>query len=86
MLGRKQRGGSSASKPHAEDAAGLAGAANTAVANGAGAGQEAITVSRFDEAARERLDRMSRRLRLLEQQMETLEAEVGRASGADTYE
>jgi hypothetical protein len=84
MLGRKQRGGSSASKPHAEDA-GLAGA-STAVAQGAGAGQEAITVSRFDEAARERLDRMSRRLRLLEQQMATLEAEVGRANSADNYE
>jgi hypothetical protein len=81
MLGRKQRGGSSASKPNAEDAAGLAGAgANTAVAHGAG--QEV----QFDEAARERLDRMSRRLRLLEQQMETLEAEVGRANSADTYE
>ena len=33
-----------------------------------------------DEAARERLERMNRRLSLLEQQMEMLEAEVGRAS------
>ncbi|CAM0882081.1 unnamed protein product [Alopecurus aequalis] len=79
MLGRKQRGGSSASKFQAEDAG-----ANTVVTRGAG--QEATTVSPFDEAARERLDRMNRRLRLLEQQMETLEAEVGRASSADNYE
>jgi hypothetical protein len=77
MLGRKQRGGSSPPKPHAEDA-GLAGATH-----GHGAGQEV----QLDEAARERLDRMNRRLRLLEQQMETLEAELGRASAADnSYE
>ena len=80
MLGRKQsqRGGSSASKLRAEDA-GL-------VTHGGG--QEAAAVSRFDEAARERLERMNRRLRLLEQQMETLEAEVGRASTAadNSYE
>jgi hypothetical protein len=33
-----------------------------------------------DEAARRRLDGLHQRLRLLEQQMETLEAEVGKAS------
>ena len=41
-----------------------------------------------DEAARRRLDSMhQQRLRLLEQQMETLEAEVGKASSTrmDTY-
>jgi len=42
-----------------------------------------------DEAARRRLDSMHQRLRLLEQQMETLEAEVGKASSTssrmDTY-
>jgi len=37
-----------------------------------------------DEAARRRLDSMHQRLRLLEQQMETLEAEVGKASSAST--
>jgi hypothetical protein len=35
-----------------------------------------------DEAARRRLDSMHQRLRLLEQQMETLEAEVGKASSS----
>jgi hypothetical protein len=81
MLGRNQRGGSSPPKPHAEDA-GLAGA-NAVTTHGNGAGQEV----QLDEAARERLDRMNRRLRLLEQQMETLEAELGRASAADnSYE
>jgi hypothetical protein len=58
--------------------AGFAGATH-----GHGAGQEV----QLDEAARVRLDRMNRRLRLLEQQMETLEAELGRASAADnSYE
>jgi hypothetical protein len=33
-----------------------------------------------DEAARRRLDSMHQRLRLLEQQMETLEAEVSKAN------
>ncbi|KQK09156.1 uncharacterized protein LOC100829484 [Brachypodium distachyon] len=84
MLGRKRGGSSSSSsRPHAEDAA-PAGGTKTVVADG---GRQEVTVSQFvaqlDEAARERLDRMNRRLRLLEQQMETLEAEVGRASTTD---
>lgn len=79
MLGRS-RGGSSTSKPRADDA-GLAGA-GAVVADG---GREEVTASQFavqlDEAARERLERMNQRLRLLERQMEMLEAEIGRASG-----
>jgi hypothetical protein len=35
-----------------------------------------------DEAARRRLDSIHQRLRLLEQQMETLEAEVGKATSS----
>jgi len=66
--------------PHAEGAA-------VATAVVADYGQE-VTVSQFvaqlDEAARRRLDSMHQRLRLLEQQMETLEAEVGKASSAST--
>uniref|UniRef100_J3L2T1 Uncharacterized protein n=1 Tax=Oryza brachyantha TaxID=4533 RepID=J3L2T1_ORYBR len=37
-------------------------------------------VAQLDEAARKRLDSLNQRLRWLEQQMETLEAEVGKAS------
>ncbi|XP_062206484.1 uncharacterized protein LOC133908464 [Phragmites australis] len=84
MLGRSRAGPSS--KPHAEGA-GLTFAGNTTVVTDAG---QEVTVSQFvaqlDEAARRRLDSMHQRLRLLEQQMETLEAEVGKASGStDTY-
>ncbi|KAL6615777.1 hypothetical protein ACP70R_038047 [Stipagrostis hirtigluma subsp. patula] len=81
MLGRT-RGGPPSTKPHAEGAAGLnvTGSATTALTGG---GQE-VTVSHFvaqlDEAARRRLDSMHQRLRLLEQQMEMLEAEDGKAS------
>ncbi|KAG2590742.1 hypothetical protein PVAP13_5NG464300 [Panicum virgatum] len=82
MLGRAARGGPSSTTtkppPHAE------GGATTVVAD---AGQE-VTVSQFvaqlDEAARRRLDSMHQRLRLLEQQMETLEAEVGKTSSTST--
>ncbi|KAG2599743.1 uncharacterized protein LOC120707588 [Panicum virgatum] len=85
MLGRAARGGPSSTTttkppPHAEGAA-------VATAVVADYGQE-VTVSQFvaqlDEAARRRLDSMHQRLRLLEQQMETLEAEVGKASSAST--
>uniref|UniRef100_A0A0D9V419 Uncharacterized protein n=1 Tax=Leersia perrieri TaxID=77586 RepID=A0A0D9V419_9ORYZ len=91
MLGRK-RGGSSPSSaklppPHGTyqdprlqpPQAGL----TTVVTDG---GQE-VSMSQFvaqlDEAARKRLDSMNQRLRWLEQQMEALEAEVGKASTAD---
>ncbi|PUZ55395.1 hypothetical protein GQ55_5G208700 [Panicum hallii var. hallii] len=91
MLGRAARGGpsSTATKPppHAEGAAVRRTGGSTVVAEVADAGQE-VTVSQFvaqlDEAARRRLDSMHRRLRLLEQQMETLEAEVGKASSTST--
>ncbi|RCV26703.1 hypothetical protein SEVIR_5G270500v4 [Setaria viridis] len=83
MLGRATRGGPSLSTkppPRAEGAA----RSTTVVTD---AGQE-VTVSQFvaqlDEAARRRLDGLHQRLRLLEQQMETLEAEVGKASGGTT--
>ncbi|KAF7037515.1 hypothetical protein CFC21_047874 [Triticum aestivum] len=79
MLGGRNNGPSTTSKARA-DGAGLAGA-STVVADG---GQAEVAASQFvvqlDEAARERLERMNRRLSLLEQQMEMLEAEVGRAS------
>ncbi|BAH91231.1 Os01g0674400 [Oryza sativa Japonica Group] len=89
MLGRK-RGGSSSAKlpPHAEDprAAPPPPQAGLTATDG---GQE-VAMSQFvaqlgmaDEAARKRLDSMNQRLRWLEQQMETLEAEVGKASSAD---
>ncbi|CAL4948206.1 unnamed protein product [Urochloa decumbens] len=87
MLGRATRGGgpSSTTKPPHEHAEGaFRGSGATVVTD---AGQE-VTVSQFiaqlDEAARRRLDGMHQRLRLLEQQMETLEAEVGKASGHTT--
>ncbi|CAL4974785.1 unnamed protein product [Urochloa decumbens] len=89
MLGRATRGGGPSSAtttkpPHAEGAARSTGGATVVVTD---AGQE-VTVSQFiaqlDEAARRRLDGMHQRLRLLEQQMETLEAEVGKASGGST--
>ncbi|KAL5226629.1 hypothetical protein ABZP36_014894 [Zizania latifolia] len=91
MLGRRRSGSSSSSSPpkppHAE---GLPppppGAGLTTVVTDAG-GQEVVAMSQFvtqlDEAARKRLDSMNQRLGWLEQQMETLEAEVGKASTAD---
>ncbi|KAE8782758.1 hypothetical protein D1007_43854 [Hordeum vulgare] len=79
MLGRRNNG-SSTSKPGA-NGAGLAGAgANTVLTGGRQEAAASQFVVQLDEAARERLERMNRRLRLLEQQMEMLEAEVGRAS------
>ncbi|PWZ32254.1 hypothetical protein Zm00014a_014166 [Zea mays] len=89
MLASATRAGTSSTKPGlAEGAVRRAGAGD----GGSGtpivvtdAGQE-VTVSQFvaqlDEAARRRLDSMHQRLRLLEQQMETLEAEVGKASSS----
>ncbi|RCV16567.1 hypothetical protein SETIT_3G148400v2 [Setaria italica] len=72
MLGRRRGGSSSKSR---EPNTGTAGAAK----NGQG-----VTVSQFitqlDESVTKRLDRMNQRLRLLEQQMETLEADVAKAS------
>ncbi|GJN40610.1 hypothetical protein PR202_gb29854 [Eleusine coracana subsp. coracana] len=89
MLGRTTRGGtSSLSKARAEGAGVtnvvVAGRTTTIVTDG---GQQEVTVSQFvtqlDEAARRRLDSMNQRLRLMEQQMETLEAEVGKANSKD---
>ncbi|KAJ1284740.1 hypothetical protein BS78_03G228200 [Paspalum vaginatum] len=78
----RDAGRSASTKPHAEGAAAVrrvSGVSGTIVTD---AGQE-VTVSQFvaqlDEAARRRLDSIHQRLRLLEQQMETLEAEVGKA-------
>ncbi|CAN6336823.1 unnamed protein product [Urochloa humidicola] len=72
MLGRRR--GSSSSKPHEP---------NTGTAVTAEKGQ-GVTVSQFitelDESVANRLHRMNQRLRLLEQQMETLEANVAKAS------
>ncbi|CAN6359177.1 unnamed protein product [Urochloa humidicola] len=72
MLGRRR--GSSSPKSQEPNA----GTAITAE-NGKG-----VTVSRFitelDESVTKRLHRMNQRLRLLEQQMETLEAGVAKAS------
>ncbi|CAL4894831.1 unnamed protein product [Urochloa decumbens] len=73
MLGRR-RGSSSSSKSHEP---------NTGTAVTADNSQGA-TVSQFitelDESVTKRLNRMYQRLRLLEQQMETLEADVAKAS------
>ncbi|RLN24321.1 uncharacterized protein C2845_PM07G18530 [Panicum miliaceum] len=99
MLGRAARGGPSSTPtkppPHAEGAAVRRTGGRTVVADAA----QEVTVSQFvaqlggsspgrcvlaDEAARRRLDSMHQRLRLLEQQMETLEAEVGKASSSTT--
>ncbi|AQK97267.1 hypothetical protein ZEAMMB73_Zm00001d011576 [Zea mays] len=88
MLASATRAGtSSTTKP--DHAAGAvhgagAGAGGTPIVVTDG-GQE-VTVSQFvaqlDEAARRRLDSIHQRLRLLEQQMETLEAEVGKATSS----
>ncbi|KAG8055889.1 hypothetical protein GUJ93_ZPchr0001g32235 [Zizania palustris] len=89
MLGRRRAGSSSSpppKTPHAEGLPPQPPAGLTTVVTDAG-GQEVVAVSQFvaqlDEAARKRLDSMNQRLRWLEQQMETLEAEVGKASTAD---
>ncbi|KAK3165050.1 hypothetical protein QOZ80_1AG0028310 [Eleusine coracana subsp. coracana] len=87
MLGRTTRGGTSSSSKARAEGAGVtnvvAGRTNTIVTDG---GQQEVTVSQFvaqlDDAARRRLDSMNQRLRLLEQQMETLEAEVGKANSS----
>ncbi|WVZ69310.1 hypothetical protein U9M48_018116 [Paspalum notatum var. saurae] len=83
----RDAGPSASTKPHAEGVAGVrrgSGSSGTATIV-TDAGQK-VTVSQFvaqlDEAARRRLDSMHQRLRLLEQQMETLEAEVGKASSS----
>ncbi|CAL4901833.1 unnamed protein product [Urochloa decumbens] len=72
MLGRRR--GSSSSKSH-EPNTGTAVAADTS---------QGVTVSQFirelDESVTNRLHRMNQRLRLLEQQMERLEANVAKAS------
>ncbi|KAL5220352.1 hypothetical protein ABZP36_025065 [Zizania latifolia] len=85
MLGRRREGWPSSSKPpHAEDPPPPAAAGLTTVVTGGG---QKVAVSPFvaqlDEAARKRLDSMNQRLRWLEQQMEMLEAEVGKACTAD---
>ncbi|KAL6845394.1 hypothetical protein ACP4OV_024889 [Aristida adscensionis] len=88
MLGRTT-GGAPSTKPQAEGAAGGRTGNTTTTTVLTDSAQE-VTVSQFvaqlDEAARRRLDSMHQRLRLLEQQMEMLEAEVGKVSGStDTY-
>ncbi|BAC01187.1 hypothetical protein [Oryza sativa Japonica Group] len=99
MLGRKRGGSSSAKlPPHAEDPraappppqAGLTAtdggqevAMSQFVAQLGMCEASARVAKAFYEAARKRLDSMNQRLRWLEQQMETLEAEVGKASSAD---
>ncbi|XP_066314722.1 uncharacterized protein [Miscanthus floridulus] len=92
MLASATRAGTTSTKPgHAAGAVRGAGGSGTPAVVVTGAGQQEVTVSQFvaqlDEAARLRLDSMHQRLRLLEQQMETLEAEVGEASSTrmDTY-
>ncbi|KAG8077524.1 hypothetical protein GUJ93_ZPchr0007g3327 [Zizania palustris] len=79
MLGRRGAGWPSSSKP----ARAVDPPPPTVVTDG---GQEAAVsqfVAQLDEAARKRLDSMNQRLRWLEQQMEMLEAEVGKACTAD---
>ncbi|XP_062232648.1 uncharacterized protein LOC133929907 [Phragmites australis] len=76
MLGRR-RGGSS-SKSHEPIDTGAA----TDNDQGATVSQ---FITRLDESATKRLQRLNQRLRLLEQQMETLEIGVANAAG-DSYE
>ncbi|EES01241.1 hypothetical protein BDA96_03G274200 [Sorghum bicolor] len=101
MLASATRAGTTTSSTKPGHAAGAVRTSGAGGGNGTpavvvvtdGAGQQEVTVSQFvaqlDEAARRRLDSMHQRLRLLEQQMETLEAEVGKASSTssrmDTY-
>ncbi|KAF8716219.1 hypothetical protein HU200_026499 [Digitaria exilis] len=74
MLGRRR--GSSSSKSREPNTTG------TAVAVAA-ENSQGVTISQFimqlDESATKRLHRMNERLRLLEQQMETLETDVAKA-------
>jgi len=74
MLGRR-RGGSS-SKPHEPTSAGAA----VTAGNGQGAHVSQF-ITQLDEPVTKRLHRLNQRLRLLELQMETLEADVAKASG-----
>ncbi|KAG0519196.1 hypothetical protein BDA96_09G243600 [Sorghum bicolor] len=81
MLGRRRGGSSSHSQEQPT---------NTGTAVTADTGQGAATgvsqfVTQLDESATKRLQRMSQRLRLLEQQMETLETDVAKAS-RDSHE
>ncbi|KAL5232313.1 hypothetical protein ABZP36_031089 [Zizania latifolia] len=76
MLGRKKGGGGSSSR--------LSEPINTTVTTDNGqevsASRFILQASQLDEAATKRLHRMDQRLRLLELQMETLEADVAKAS------
>ncbi|KAF8695990.1 hypothetical protein HU200_036871 [Digitaria exilis] len=88
MLGRAaMKGGPSASSHAADGAVRSNGGSGATVVTDAG---QEVTVSQFvaqlDEAARRRLDSIHQRLRLLEQQMETLEAEVGKARSSSTMD
>uniref|UniRef100_A0A0D9WJN7 Uncharacterized protein n=1 Tax=Leersia perrieri TaxID=77586 RepID=A0A0D9WJN7_9ORYZ len=78
MLGRKKVSSSRLSEP-----------INTTVTTDNGqevaASHFISQASQLDEAARERLHRMNQRLKMLEMQMETLEAGVAKAS-SDTFE
>ncbi|RLN28339.1 hypothetical protein C2845_PM05G29880 [Panicum miliaceum] len=74
MLGRR-RGGSS-SKPREPRSTGAA----VTAGNGQGANVSQF-ITQLDESVTKRLHRMNQRLRLLEQQMETLEADVAKARG-----
>ncbi|KAF8675737.1 hypothetical protein HU200_047220 [Digitaria exilis] len=79
--------GPSATKPQAVRSTGGGGGSGATVVTDAG---QEVSVSQFvaqlDEAARRRLDSIHQRLRLLEQQMETLEAEVGKARSSSTMD
>ncbi|XP_074575404.1 uncharacterized protein LOC141831887 [Curcuma longa] len=57
--------------------------AHGAAIHGVSAAVVADFLSRSDEAARKRLNRMSEKLKQLETQMEALEAEVSRAAAKD---
>ncbi|XP_066367670.1 uncharacterized protein [Miscanthus floridulus] len=80
MLGRRRGGSSSKSQePTNADAA-----VTADTGQGAATGVSQF-ITQLDESATKRLHRMSQRLRLLEQQMETLETDVAKAS-RDSYE
>ncbi|PWZ16111.1 hypothetical protein Zm00014a_015856 [Zea mays] len=86
MLGRsrRRRGGASPSKSQEPTNTGAAVTADAGQGAATGASRSQL-VTRLDESATTRLQRMSHRLSLLEQHMETLEADVAKAS-TDSYE
>lgn len=80
----RRRGGASPSKSQEPTNTGAAVTADAGQGAATGASQSQL-VTRLDESATTRLQRMSHRLSLLEQHMETLEADVAKAS-TDSYE